>query len=305
MGIYDREYYREEGGGFRLRGPRTAVGALLLANIAIYVVGQLFFSNSGTDRLAALLAVHVDTLWHPLEWWQFLTYGFAHAAQPEHVIWNMIGLWMFGRDVEQRYGPREFLRVYLVVLVTGSVLWAAANWLTRMPDGSLIGASGAVTAVIVLYAFNFPHRTLLLFFILPIPAWLLGMLLVAGDLAGALGILGGPRVGQGITNIAYSVHLTGAGLAFLYYRFGWNFGRLVPSTFSLAWLKPRPALRVHEPESDADEETVETDLNLEVDRILEKIHRDGEASLTRKERRILENASRQYQRKRQAGQGRT
>jgi hypothetical protein len=87
-------------------------------------------------------------------------------------------------------------------------------------------------------------------------------------------------------------------LAFLYYRFNWNLGRLVPRGFSLDWLKPRSSLRVHDPEQ---EEPPEVDLGAEVDRILEKIHREGEARLTRKERRTLVDASREYQRKRQDG----
>lgn len=301
MGIYDRDYYREEGGGFGLRGPRSVVGWLLVVNIVVYLASQLLFSNP--NWLSDQMGARVDTLANPLQWWRFLTYGFAHAAQPMHIILNMLTLWIFGRDIESRYGPKEFLRLYVVILVAGSVLWAAVNRLQGVVDsGPLVGASGAITAVVMLYALNFPHRTLLLFFILPVPAWVVGVLLVLSNLFGALGSTG--AAGQGGPNIAYSVHLTGAALAFLYYRFGWNFGRLIPSGLSLEWLRPKAPLRVHEPQSD-DEDTVETDLNAEVDRILEKIHREGESSLSRKERRILENASRQYQRKRQPGSGRT
>ena len=79
-----------------------------------------------------------------------------------------------------------------------------------------------------------------------------------------------------------------------YFNLHWNFGRLFDS--AAAWLKSRsrPSLKVFKPEDEPDAHVADED----VDRILEKIHREGENSLTRKERRILENASREYQRRR-------
>jgi hypothetical protein len=198
----------------------------------------------------------------------------------------MLGLWFLGRDIEWTYGKWEFLRLYLVLLAVGSLVWAIGNRLQGVEQsGPLIGASGAVAGIVILYALHFPRRTLLLFFVLPVPAWLVGVLVVVSDLMGATGRQG--------TNIAYTVHLAGAAFAFLYYQLGWNFGRLLSGRFSVPKFKSRPKLRVHRPE-DGDE----SDLSQEVDRILEKIHRQGEASLSRKERRILEDASRQYQRRR-------
>ena len=299
MGIYDRDYYRDEQEGFRFRGPRTVVVALLLVNLAIWLVGQLFFHQNDTesvDRLSQAMAATVGSLtdWRYL--WRFLTYGFAHALSPEHIALNMFTLWMFGREIEAKYGPKEFLRLYLFLVVGSGLIWAVVNRVQGTPPGaSVVGASGAVVGVVMLYALSFPHRQVLLFFIIPAPAWVMGALLIFANVADSLS-----SHGQGGTQVAYSVHLAGAALAFLYYRFNWNFGGLVPRGFSLDWLKPRSALRVHDPDQEQ-EEPQEADLGAEVDRILEKIHREGEAHLTRKERRILVNASRQYQRKRQGG----
>jgi hypothetical protein len=132
-------------------------------------------------------------------------------------------------------------------------------------------------------------------FLIPIPAWLLGVIYIAGDAMGALGWASETRA-----NVAFSVHLAGAGFAFLYYRLGWNLTRFIPGRISLGWLKPRPRLRVHDPER---ESRSSRELSEEVDRILEKISREGESSLTRKERRILENASREYQKRRRESGG--
>lgn len=296
MGLYDREYYREEGTGLGLRIPETIVVRLILINVVVYLADQLL-----TLHLNAYLGAHVQSLTQPWMWWQFLTYGFVHAEAPQHIIFNMLGLWFFGKDIEDVYGRKEFLRLYLVLLVVGSVCWALINRLQGNMFGDVVGASGAVAGIIVLYALHFPQRTILLMFVLPVPAWLVGVLLVVGD---ALGSLGSGAPGEGGMNVAYSIHLVGAAFAFLYYRFGWNLGRLTPSGFSLAWLKPRPRLRVHDPgEAGEDEESRpaaddEQTLSEEVDRILEKIHQQGESSLTRRERRILEDASRRYQQRR-------
>ncbi len=300
MGIYDRDYYRDEqeGGGFHFRGPRTVVAGLLLVNIGIWLVGQLFFHHNpqeGLDRLSQAMAASVGSLtnWHL---WQFLTYGFAHVVAPQHIMLNMFTLRMFGRDIEGKYGPKEFLRLYLFLLVGAGLIWAVINRLYGTPDeASVVGASGAVVGVVMLYALSFPHRTVLLFFVIPAPAWVMGALLILANVALPLGLQAPGRSGE---QIAWGVHLAGAALAYLYYRFHWNLGRLVPAGFSLDWLKPRSTLHVHDPEQD---EPQEPDLGAEVDRILEKIHREGEARLTRKERRTLVDASRQYQRKRQEG----
>jgi membrane associated rhomboid family serine protease len=320
MGIYDRDYYREPRPGMSLRGPSTVVGWLILINVAVYLLDSLAFDH----RLSYYMAVHVggavqpepamdsglgseadllerplgSTLRRPWLWWQLLTYGFAHAPSPGHIFGNMLVLFFFGRPVEARYGSRECLRLYLTMLVVGSLIWAAIAELSRGPEVGpqmLVGASGAVTGMVVLFALNYPRSTVLLMFLIPIPAWLLGVLYVAGD---ALGAIGWAR--ETNANVAFGVHLAGAGFAFLYYWLGWNLTKLFPRVFSLGWLKPRPRLRVHDP---ARESRSSREMSDEVDRILEKISREGESSLTRKERRILEGASREYQKRRRESGG--
>ena len=306
MGIYDRDYYREQPRPqYRLRGPRTVVGAIILINVAFFLANGLLTPPKELGPSDAFLskeqqiekamgwityhmAVKMSTLSHPLRWWQFLTYGFAHASPPEywHIAGNMLVLFFLGRDIEGRYGSKEFLRLYLTMLVVASVAWAGVEMVQRGdPATPAVGASGAIAGVVILYALNFPHRTLLLFFVIPMPAWVAGLLFVLVDIYGALS-------GEG--HIAYAAHLGGAAFAFLYFRFKWNLTRW-SGWFSLDRLKPRPRLRVHDPGPKPPEEQ---QLSNEVDRILKKISQQGEQSLTRAERRTLETASRQYQQKR-------
>jgi len=288
MGIYDRDYYREQRPGHSLSGPRTIVGMLILINVLVFFTDGLFFSEK--HELTAILAVRTGALVNPLYWWQFLTYGFAHAPPPDywHIVGNMLVLFFLGRDVESLYGRKEFLRLYLVLLVVASVVWAVVEKLQGHANASAVGASGAVTGIVVLYALNFPRRTLLLFFVIPMPAWVVGVLVVLSDVFGAMN--------PASAHIAYTAHLGGAAFAFLYQRYRWNLSRWTSGWFSRFASRSRPKLRVHDPDQ---QKPPDPKLSEEVDRILEKIHREGEASLTRKERRTLENASRQYQKKRQ------
>jgi membrane associated rhomboid family serine protease len=307
VGIYDRDYFREpERSRLSPYLPHTAVGAIIAINVAVWLVDAFTtpqgFGNVVLGRwLSDHLAAHVGTLTQPLLWWQFLTAGFTHAPLGSkqgiyHILGNMVVLYFLGRPVEDRYGPKEFLRFYLVALVFANVAWCVVGRLTISPEvlekfypgPGLYGASGAIAAVVVLFAFNFPNVTILLFFVLPMPAWLFGVLVVGYDIYGAMS-------GEGRSNVAYVAHVAGAAFALLYYQLGWNFSRLGGG---FRWprlpLRGKPQLRVHRP----DDERPPNDLAAEVDRILEKIYREGESSLTAKERSTLEAASRKYQERR-------
>ncbi|MHC4398214.1 MAG: rhomboid family intramembrane serine protease [Planctomycetota bacterium] len=294
MGIYDRDYYREPQPSFSVRGPRTVVGVLILINVLVFLADGLFTPlppgspEGASGKIAGTLALKAGDLDRPWMWWQLLTHGFVHASYPEiwHIAGNMLALFFLGPAIEARYGRKEFLRLYLTMIIVAGLVWAVVERLQGNEMATAVGASGAITGIVILFALNFPHQTLLLFFVIPMPAWAAGLLVVAIDIARALQ----PES----TQIAFAAHLAGAAFAFLYHRFRWNLTRLTPSWLSLGRLKSRPKLRVHDP----DGRRKEDDLSEQVDRILEKIHREGEASLTKKERRTLESASRKYQKKR-------
>lgn len=292
MGIYDREYYREPERGNFLSSNRALVVNLVIATVAVYLI-DLF--SPAVDRanphslhwLSSRLACTPDTLSKPWLWWQFLTYGFLH--DPSHVMhigFNMFVLWMFGREIESIYGQREFLLFYLTAIVLAGVAWAVIEVLQDESSraGSLIGASGGCIAVLMLFILRYPQRMLLLMFFLPVPAWFVGVLIISADVMGV--VHNNPD-----NQVANFAHLAGAAFAFVYFRSGLRLERWLPGR-GFHWpLRSRPNLRIHRPAS-------ETDLSQQVDQILEKISREGESSLTAKERRTLENASRQYKERR-------
>ena len=293
MGIYDREYYGQEQ-GMRLRGPSSVVGWLIAINVVLWLADGLLFPHQHT--LTNILTLKGDTLTQPWLWWKYLTYGFAHApfdsqAGIWHILGNMIGLFFFGRAIEYRYGAREFLVFYLVSVVVCGLVWSLIGLATHQPPNSgVLGASGAITAVVVLFIFLYPKQTVLLFFVIPMPAWVLGVLLVVSNLGGAAGYLD--------DDIAYTVHLAGAAFAVLYYKFKWRLSSPFTNMSFSNPLKRQPKLRIHDPDSDdfdsGSDASKMDKLAEEEDRILEKIHRQGVESLTRKERKILEKRSRHY-----------
>jgi membrane associated rhomboid family serine protease len=211
MGIYDRDYYREEAKPlFQVRAPTRMLTTIIIINVVVFVADAISPANWVSHHLAA----RPDSLIKPWLWWQLLSYGFVHSpTELSHILFNMVSLFFLGRVVEDLYGKWEFLRLYLVMLVAGSVAWAAGNLLLSrgaiVGEYHLIGASGAVTGVIVLMILNFPNQTLILFPIpIPIRAWVLGVFIIAINILGFTGKFGG--------NVAYGVHLVGAGFGFLY-----------------------------------------------------------------------------------------
>jgi membrane associated rhomboid family serine protease len=285
MGLYDREYYREEQPArFAISGGRTMVTNLILVNVAIFVADLL-----SSDAISDSLKVQADLFSHPWQAWQLLTAGFVHDP---HNLWhigvNMFVLWLFGRDVEGIYGRMEFLRIYLCLVVLSSLAWVVAQVAMHDTRGSMMGASGAVMGVMVLYVLHFPRRVLYFWGVFPVPAWAVGALYVGLDL---IGWLEPPRPGE--VHVAYEAHLAGALCGFLYYWSGINLGRLLPNGWRLPGLSSRPRLRVHNPSADRG-----ASLDQRVDAILDKVNRAGIDSLSADERRVLEDASRRYQHRR-------
>ena len=310
MGFYDRDYYRDEDDRRFTRGAFQGLSVtfvLILVNVLLYLFDM--FLTPSTHAVTRYLAMHSETIFNPLYWYEFLTYGFVHdPSNFYHIFGNMFCLFFFGPWIERRYGKTEFFIFYLVAVVAGGLVWGIQTGLeshhvfqmTGKPlGGEMLGASGAISAVVILFACNYPKAQVFLFGILPMPAWALGVMYVVMDTLGAF---------NGGSNIAHTVHIAGAAVALLYFFTRIRFTSLNPrklfsgkgssrletdrsaasgaSTFT--WRTPR---RSSVPDDKLEEE---------VNRILDKIRISGQDSLTKEERETLIYASREYQR-RQSG----
>lgn len=289
MALYDREYYREDEQTAFSSGNATMdwTTRLVIINAAVYLAD--IFYRGVMDRMA----LEASALAHPLQWWQFVTYGFAHdRSSINHILFNMLTLWFIGKPLEASMRSSfEYLLYYLIAVVFSGMVWALVHSGSANPL-RIIGASGAVTAVVLLFILMNPKRPMMLMFI-PMPAWAVGLIIIALNVLGA----NGAKVPGHPEHTAFDAHLAGAVFAVAYHFLHLDFGRWLPSMKGVDLRKwgrknvNRPSLRVSYGDSDNALEETE-DLDRQADSLLAKVHRDGEASLTARERRLLEDYSR-------------
>lgn len=294
MGIHERQYYRDDESLDLAPSWRngSAVTTIIIACIAVFLANAIFTSRG--DTLQRFLSLHTSDLSQPWVLWRTITYGFAHdPRQLTHIVFNLLGLYMLGRNVEERYGRNEFYRIYFASLVVCGGVWLIIQNSTGRV-ATLCGASGAISCVEMLFVLNFPNAVLLLFGVVPIKAWMLGIVLIVSNV---LGSTSGVRVESGEAAIAWDVHLVGIGFAAAYFYSRWNFGRWFPSTWSFSRWRRRwfgPQLKSFSPDDKqlTDEE--------EADRLLDKIHRSGQDSLTSRERKFLTQYSARVRQRRES-----
>jgi membrane associated rhomboid family serine protease len=303
MGIYDREYYRGETGGRAFFGGVSPVcKSIILANVVVFVLEQLI----GAKNLAIpqiienyLAASPEGTLRH-FRVWELLTATFFHK-DIWHLLGNMWFFWIVGREMESLYGSRDFLVFYVSAAIASTLCWVLVDSAT--PEHHImIGASGAVMAVMMLFTLFYPKREILFFFI-PMPMWLLFVMYMAFPLL--------PVLNGGSTQVAIVAHLAGAGFGFLFKTFDWRWSRLVSGRVSRPRLRiftpvPREQTRTRSPSPSWTSASVgssssksapvsvlpEEQLDARLDEVLAKIAREGRGGLTEEELRVLQEASR-------------
>jgi membrane associated rhomboid family serine protease len=151
----------------------------------------------------------------PFAPWQLLTYGFLHGNF-NHILFNMFGLWMFGRDLERLMGPQRFLTYYIVCVVGAGIVQLIV---AGMQGGvyPTLGASGGVFGILLAYGMTYPDRTVMLLFP-PIPMKAKYFVLLYGLLELYLGVSGSS---PGVANFA---HLGGMLFGFILLRY-WSLSR--------------------------------------------------------------------------------
>lgn len=221
--------------------------------------------------------------------WRLITCAFCHARDdPFHILFNMLFFWWFAPRLEQMYGAKEFLIFYLASAFVASVSFMVIDLVGGDPL-PMVGASGAVMAVTMLFALHFPSHIIYLFFIIPVEIKWFVLLFAIKDLHPVLQVLSGDALFS--TGVAHAAHL--GGLAFgLWY--GKKQIRLYPywARIETWWKARRRGLKVVRPNGSS-ESRASGKLADEMDAILAKISEQGEASLTESERATLERASRE------------
>jgi membrane associated rhomboid family serine protease len=185
------------------------VKALIVVNIGVHLLTHL---TSAEGAIQALALIPPRVLGH-FEIWRLVTYQFLHAGA-WHVALNMLMLWMFGSELEQRWGGSFFLKYYLVCGLGGGFIYT----LVRAGSGDpTVGASGAIFGVLMAYGMWFPNRVVLLGFLFPVRVRHVIVFLIIIEL-----LQGVESTGDGI---AHAAHLGGMAFGYAYLRW-WGAGGL-------------------------------------------------------------------------------
>jgi membrane associated rhomboid family serine protease len=141
--------------------------------------------------------------------WQMVSYALLHGGMT-HLFFNMLGLWMFGSELERLWGQRRYLQFLLAGVLAAAVAQLVITWLagSRYPT---VGASGGLFALLLAFGMLFPNRVIMPLFP-PIPMKARTFVMVFGALELGLGLMGS-------TGVAHFAHLGGMVGGFLMIRY--------------------------------------------------------------------------------------
>jgi membrane associated rhomboid family serine protease len=202
-------------------GPITpAVKWIIWANVIAFFVSLVLRDVTGLFRLFGLSpAAVIDQL----RLWQPVTYMFLHGGI-FHILFNMLGIWMFGVELERLWGTRFFVQYYAVTGVGAALTTIVVSLLpfevtAQTYAAVTVGASGALYGLLMAYAIYYPHRPILMFLLFPIPARYFVLIVGAISFLSATGA-------EGPSGVAHVAHL--GGLIFGYFYLQNGRGGLMP-----------------------------------------------------------------------------
>lgn len=282
MGIYDRDYYRPDYEDeqaerpqlqFRLPQLTPVVKWLLLLNIGIFLlciiikpVGRFVYGWFCIDS---------TSFGRYFQLWRLIGYQFLHdPVNPSHLIFNMLGLYFLGPTLERFWQGKKFLGFYLACGAAGGVFYLLLTKIGVTPPGVLVGASGAILGMLAACAILFPQFVVFII-VFPVPIRLAAVMFT---LYFVISIFTGlSNAGGDAAHLAGMA--VGAGYVYLWPR--WK-NRYKSVSHTDDWEKKFKAY---------------SELQKEVDRILEKVNTQGISSLTKKEKKILAEATKLEQMK--------
>lgn len=307
MSWQDRPYSDDDGGGYGtfsrpgelrigFRRPTMLVTWLVIINVAVHLL-HLILSNASPLWFTRFFGLSLDGIAH-LKIWQLVTYMFVHdAGDLLHIVFNMLLLYFVGGEIERGFGRERFLWFYFTCGIIGGLAYLTLGGLAYaglinpvyyvLP---LVGASGAVWGLLMAAMIFYPQMQII-FIIFPMPIRVFGAIMLGLVFLQAISPGGVDNLGGEVCHFGGAM----AGVGILYYwgvmpslRFGSGSGPGVVARLKKgAWARKQRKM--------AEEQ-------IYVDRILEKVHQEGISSLSRRERKILAEATqRQRERDRQAG----
>ncbi|MBI9019332.1 MAG: rhomboid family intramembrane serine protease [Phycisphaerae bacterium] len=274
MSFQDRQYYKEPpnnygGGNFASKigigmPPLTPmVKILLIINFAVFFL-QIITEKRIDGGIDTYLAADSTTIW---QFWRLITFQFLHGNL-WHIALNMLGLYFLGTTLERSWGGKKLLKFYLTCGAVGGLIYLLLSGpISWLPAGRLVGASGGVLGIIVACAILFPHFKLIIV-IFPVPIRFATILFTVVFVLNVINR--GSNAGGDLC------HLGGMATGFI-----WVMGRGYFNDIA-AQAKRKNAVRtVQEKQA----------MQVEIDRILDKVHSHGMQNLTKREKNTLKKAT--------------
>jgi membrane associated rhomboid family serine protease len=180
---------------------------LLIINVAVFLLQQVM--NGSLIQHFALWPWGPDHVFQADDGsvvsvgfrpWQLVTYAFLHGGL-KHIFFNMFALYMFGGTIEQTFGARNFTIYYFVCSIVAAFAQLVVIEYSTSEFVPTLGASGAIFGVLLAFGMLYPHEKLLLYFAIPIPAWL--FVIGYGAIELVLGVTGSQA------DVAHFAHLGG------------------------------------------------------------------------------------------------
>lgn len=247
----------------------SPIRILLIANVVIFAIGNLLpVLGNYLVAYGALRPVFYTDIW------RYLTYAFLHGGF-WHLAFNMLSLWMFGDDVATEIGYRRFWILYLFCAVFAGVFSIPFYLMGVMsPFSYIVGASGALMGVFVAYAWLFPNRGILMFFVIPMRIKYAIWFFIALDVL----------LARSNDSVAHFTHLGGVLSGFLcMYLFTHNIWYKLRGEFRES-RRDKPRRTQDEP---LEGEVAYLDKNRQLDMILKKVSESGVSSLSPSEKDFL------------------
>lgn len=283
MGLYDREYTRHDFKGSYGRAARVSFGGsrltpivklLLIINITVFVLQRIGAENF----LVTWFSVLPVNLTVSLQIWRLIGYQFLHGGFG-HIFFNMFALFFFGPVLERQWPGKKFIVFYLLCGVTGGVFYTILALTGFLEVGPMVGASGAILGLVGACAVLFPQMKVIAFPIF-IPISIRYIAIGFSVIYTIIVVTKGQNAG------GEAAHLAGMATGALYAAWPIVRLRLKFKTKSRARIFNA---RWEEPGNEKNK------LNDEVDRILKKVHNSGIHSLNRREKNILQEATKLQQ----------
>lgn len=258
---------------FGYRSTTKAIKVIIIITLVTYLLQILPFTSRIMIQWGALIPWYTFSRF---QLWRLVTYAFLHApSYPFHILFNMLMLWMFGTEIEERWGAKRFAIFYLICSA-GSAVFSLINLFNGdMRFVPVIGASGAVLGVLTVYALYFPYRQVLLFFILPVN---IRIVVIGYAIISLFGVLSPGGI------VSHITHLGGIIIAFAYIKLYPAISSIVEDAFQT--ISERNRRKQVNEEIDQKRYFENT-----IDPILDKIGRQGIQSLDENEKKILKKMS--------------